>query len=360
MADLDHPAATAGEDPGIVAPGAARRADMATVFLGLLALIAVGAVLRTLSELIIPLVVAFFLSFLLWPLIAALVRRRVPGVLAVVAALLVVAAVVGLAGMIVTRSVSSFSIKVPVYQARVQVWADRAAQAIGPAAAELKKREHLEKVGAVVAGTAMGAVGTIVSLASSLALIVVYLLFILFGRLESRDRLARAFAPGRAEQVRRAFENVDHQVIRYLGAKTLINLVVGVLFGLACLGLGVDFPVLWGFLAFVINYIPTIGSLVAPVPPVLIALLLYPDALWRPVALGVALLAITTVMFNAVEPKVLGDKLGLSPLVVMFALLFFGWLWGIWGMVLSVPLAAIVKILLDSFETTHPFAVLME
>jgi predicted PurR-regulated permease PerM len=172
--------------------------------------------------------------------------------------------------------------------------------------------------------------------------------------------VARAFPPERAAKVRAALRNVDRQVLRYLGMKTLVNLGTGVLFAITCLILGVDFPVLWGFLGFLISYVPYVGSIVSPIPPTLLALLQYPDALWRPLALGIALVAIVIVMFNLVEPKVMGDSLGLSPLVVMFALLFFGWMWGVWGMVLSIPLAAIIKIVCENFETTRPVAVFME
>jgi AI-2 transport protein TqsA len=304
--------------------------------------------------------VAFFLSFLLWPLITALTRRKVPGGLAVVVALLCVAATVGIFGLIIQQSIRSFVKESPKYEQRVHAWAERITDSAGPVTEELRKRENLEKVGAAVADTALSAVGSVVSSITTFALIIIYLLFILTGRLASGDRIGRAFAPDRAVKVRRALANVDRQVLRYLGMKTLINLATGFLFAITAMVLGIDFPILWGFLGFAISYVPTIGSVISPVPPILLALLQYPDELWRPLALGIALITIVVVMFNLVEPKVMGDSLGLSPLVVMFALLFFGWMWGVWGMVLSVPLAAIIKIICENFEATRPVAVFME
>lgn len=334
--------------------------QMATVFLGIIAIILVGYTLKVLGHLVVPLLVAFFISFLLWPLVTALTRRRVPGSLAVLVALLAVAASITLCALILQHSFRGFVKEAPKYEERIHSWTDRISPHLGPFSKELQKRENLEKMGAAFADTALGAAGTVVSAVTTFALILVYLLFILVGRLKTGDRVERAFAPDRALKVRRALQNVDQQVLRYLGMKTLINLATGIFFGVTCAILGVDFPVLWGFVGFLVSYVPVVGSVLSPLPPVLLSLLQFPDELWRPVAVAICLVAIVLIMFNLVEPKLLGDRLGLSPLVVMFALLFFGWMWGIWGMILSVPLAAIIKILCESFDATKPIAVLME
>jgi len=331
-----------------------------TVLLGIIATLMVGYTLRVLGGLVVPLLVAFFLSFLLWPLVETLRRRRVPGPAAVVVALLLVLTVMGLFGLILHRSIRGFRQDAPRYEARLRTWAKQASEQMGPFSRELKRRETLEKLGSATINTLYGAVGTLVTTASKLGLILIYLLFILSGRLTSTDRIGRAFAPDRAAKVRRALQNVDRQVLRYLGMKSLINLATGLLFGLSCWALGVDAPALWGFLGFLISYVPTIGSIISPVPPTLLALLQFPDEPWRALVVLLVLGTIVALMFNLVEPKVLGSTLGLSPLVVMFALLFFGWMWGVWGMILSVPLAAIVKILLENFESTRPLAVFME
>lgn len=331
-----------------------------TVFLGIIATLLVGYTLHVLGGLVVPLLVAFFLSFLLWPLIMTLRRHRVPGSAAVLVALLLVVTVMSLFGLILHRSFRGFMRDAPKYEQRLRVWAEQATDRMGPFSKELKRRETLEKIGTATFNTLFGAVGTLVTTLSKLGLILIYLLFILTGRLTSTDRIGRAFSPERAQKVRRALRNVDRQVLRYLGMKTLINLATGVLFGLSCAALGVDAPALWGFLGFLMSYVPTIGSVISPIPPTLLALLQFPGEPWRALLVLLVLGSIVALMFNLVEPKVLGNTLGLSPLVVMFALLFFGWMWGVWGMVLSVPLAAIVKILLENFESTRPLAVFME
>jgi predicted PurR-regulated permease PerM len=120
----------------------------------------------------------------------------------------------------------------------------------------------------------------------------------------------------------------------------------------------VDFPVLWGLIAFLLNYIPNIGSIVAAVPPVLLALVQF--GFGSAIATAVAYIGVNTVIGNILEPRILGRKLGLSTLVVFLSLVFWGWLWGPMGMLLSVPLTMIVKILLEASDQFSSVAVLMD
>jgi predicted PurR-regulated permease PerM len=121
----------------------------------------------------------------------------------------------------------------------------------------------------------------------------------------------------------------------------------------------VDFAVTWGALAFFLNFIPTVGSIVASIPPVLLALVQFYPSLWPAI---ITLLAVTTIqmgMGNALAPKVMGDQLNLSPVVVLLSLLFWGWLWGIVGALISIPIAAAIKIVCENIKTLHPISVMM-
>jgi predicted PurR-regulated permease PerM len=123
--------------------------------------------------------------------------------------------------------------------------------------------------------------------------------------------------------------------------------------------IGVDFAVTWGALAFFLNFIPTVGSILASIPPVLLALVQFYPSLWPAV---ITLLAVTTIqmgMGNALAPKVMGDQLNLSPVVVLLSLLFWGWLWGIVGALISIPIAAAIKIVCENIKTLHPISVMM-
>jgi predicted PurR-regulated permease PerM len=121
----------------------------------------------------------------------------------------------------------------------------------------------------------------------------------------------------------------------------------------------VEFAFAWGLLAFVLNFIPTVGSIVASIPPVLMALVQFAPSIWPAVGVVLVLLVIQNTLGNFIAPKVYGDRLNLSPVVILLFLLFWGWLWGIVGALLAVPLAAAIQIALAQIPALAPLAVMM-
>ena len=150
------------------------------------------------------------------------------------------------------------------------------------------------------------------------------------------------------------------QVHRYLVIKTAISLVTGVILGTWVWILGVDFPVLWGLLTFLLNYIPNLGSIMAAVPPVLLALIQPGGGLTVAIMVAVGYITVNLAFGNVVEPRVMGQRLGLSTLVVFLSLVFWGWVWGGVGMLLSVPLTMVVKIVLENSSELRWIAVLLD
>ena len=144
---------------------------------------------------------------------------------------------------------------------------------------------------------------------------------------------------------------------RYMAIKVVTSLITGVLVGFGMAFLGVDYPLLWGFLAFLLNFIPTIGSFIAAVPAVLIALVLLGPSM--AVAVTVFYLAVNMLVGNVIEPRLLGRGVGLSTLVVFLSMVFWGWLFGPIGMLLSVPLTMMVKFAVESNEDTRWVAILL-
>jgi predicted PurR-regulated permease PerM len=143
-------------------------------------------------------------------------------------------------------------------------------------------------------------------------------------------------------------ENIDHQVQKYLALKTVICIVSGLLAVLILVIFGVNFAVLFGVVTFLLNYIPNIGSFIAKVFPFLWAMLQF-DSFWKAVWVLVVLFIVDGVIGMLVEPRIMGKGLGLSPLSILFALFFWGWLWGIPGMILAVPMMVILKIICGNF-----------
>jgi predicted PurR-regulated permease PerM len=170
-----------------------------------------------------------------------------------------------------------------------------------------------------------------------------------------RTKLRAAFG----EESRRV-EVVDRtagRLIGYFRIKTLASVTTGLLVAVSCLAVGLELPVLWGLIAFLLNYAPTIGSFVAAVPAVLLAALTLG---WVSAAvLAGAYLVINTAIGTIIEPRLLGERMGLSPLVVLMSLMIWGWIWGPIGLLLAVPLTMVFKIVLEQSDDLRPVAVLL-
>ena len=148
------------------------------------------------------------------------------------------------------------------------------------------------------------------------------------------------------------------EIQKYLGIKTAVSMVTGILAWLVCTIFGVDFPILWGMVAFGFNYIPAIGSLLAAIPPIVLALILH-DTIWPAAGVLFGYLAINVTLGNFLEPMVLGNRFGISTVVVILSVLFWGYVWGPVGMFLAVPLTMMVKVMLDNSNDFQWLSVLM-
>jgi len=152
--------------------------------------------------------------------------------------------------------------------------------------------------------------------------------------------------------------NINRQIQKYLIAKSLISLTTGILFGVVLTLFGVEFALIWALLAFMLNFIPNIGSVIATVLPLTVALIQFSsvaEVFW----IAICLVAIQMIIGNFLDPRIVGRSLNLSPLVVLFTLIFWGWLWGIIGMFLAVPIAVVIKIIFENIKPLRFISVLM-
>lgn len=199
------------------------------------------------------------------------------------------------------------------------------------------------------------AVGRLGSFLGNVFVVVLTVVFIIAEAAGFPRKMAVAFGVEDDEIAR--FSNVVGDVQRYLGIKTWISLLTGLMILISCWALGVDYALLWALLGFLLNYIPTIGSIVAAVPAVLLALI---QVGWEKAAILAGLyVAINVIVGSVLEPKVMGQTLGLSTLVVFISLLFWNFVWGPVGMLLSIPLTMLVKILFENSDDLKWVAVLM-
>lgn len=190
-------------------------------------------------------------------------------------------------------------------------------------------------------------------------MVLLYLLFLLLEEPTFKRKLKRMYPKKeRFDQVFGMVEKIDHSIRNYVALKTLVSLMTGFFSFFALLIIGVDAPLFWAFLIFILNFIPTIGSLIATLFPAAFATLQFGEvspAIWVLIIVG----AIQLIVGNLVEPRLMGSSLNISPLVVFLTLALWGLLWGVTGMLLSVPITVILIIILSEFPSTRPLAILL-
>jgi predicted PurR-regulated permease PerM len=314
--------------------------------------------LREADALFPPFLVAVLLSVLVAPLVLWMERRRVPAPLAVTVALVLVFAALAAFGALLTTAFAGYEEALPGYRDAMTA-RSRAAifwlseQGIQLQSTELNELLHPERL----FNLSMDFLGGMVGAASNTALVLLTMMFVLL-EVTTFPKKLRAVMDDPSGDLGQ-WREMLLEIQRYLLIKTVVSLVTGATATLMLWALGVDFPLLWGMVAFLLNYIPTVGSIIAAVPATLIAMV-QPD-----LGLGVAALVafgyvtINTVYGSIIEPQLMGRRLGLSPLVVFISLAFWFWLWGPLGGLLSVPLTIVVRLALERSEELHWVSVLL-
>ncbi|MBT8092253.1 MAG: AI-2E family transporter [Gammaproteobacteria bacterium] len=306
---------------------------------------------------LVPFLIAVFLALITVRPMLWLQKNRVP---AIVAALLIVTMIMLILvalGMIVGTSIAEFTAALPGYQARL----DRIVEGLLAIVARfLDDDQSIENLGDMIdPGWAMGLAASILNslkdVLTNAFLIIFTMIFILLEASSVQTKFEAAF--GRKEQSLERPRLFLQNLGRYLGIKTIVSLATGLCAGLLTWSLGVDFPLLWAMLAFLLNYVPTIGSIIAAVPVVLLALVQIGPGAAGATAIG--FIGINIVFGNLIEPRLMGYGVGLSPLVVFVGLVAWGWVFGPVGMLLSVPLTMTLKLALENDERTRWVAILL-
>jgi predicted PurR-regulated permease PerM len=325
------------------------------ILLGVITFILVIAALRSAQAIVVPFMLAVFAALIASPILLWMQRKGIPAWLSVLAIVLGMVSGVGLIGYVAGASVQDFSDRLPFYKeqfvGRLEEATRNMSEEAGAALRDLFNVFDPSKA----MGLAAGLLDSVGSALTNAALIVFILVFILLEVSSFTRKLQAAIPHSRA--VMDYISQVAHSVKRYLAIKTVISLATGLTAGLLVGVMRIDFAILWGLLAFLLNYIPSVGSILAAIPPVILALIQIGPGAALVVALGYVV--INAVFGNFIEPRLAGRGVGLSPLVVFLSLVFWGWVLGPVGMLLSVPLTASIKIVLDSSETTRWAAVLL-
>jgi AI-2 transport protein TqsA len=202
-------------------------------------------------------------------------------------------------------------------------------------------------------------VGGVTTIFSKTGIILFYVLFILLESRHFKEKLPLMFTDdGKRSQIVWIFEKIKKDIKSYFVIKTLVSSVTAVLSFCVMIVFGLDFAIFWAFLIFFLNFIPSVWSIMAVSFPILLTLIQF-ESYYPFVLISSGLIGIQILMWNIIEPRFMGNKLNLSPLVIIIALGFWGTIWWVVGMLLSVPIMVIINIILSKFPSTRSIAILL-
>lgn len=317
-----------------------------------LTVLAVGVALALLKPVLVPFVLAVLATYCLTPVVDFLARTaRLPQPLAVLGAALIGLAALVVLGLLVKSLVGDMSQNLTGLQAQLRAFIER-----------YKDRIQFESFGFVfdadtgrlvsMTGDAGGRLVQalaveLTDVVSNGSLVLIFMAFLLLGRNTHGSMPPTGF-----------LAEIERTVRSFLLSMFTVSALTGLLVGGTLFALGVPYAGAFGFLAFLLNFIPTIGSVVATLLPVPVVLLSDMSPVIKVLAIAVPG-AIQIFLGNFVQPKLVGDSQGLHPVTIVLALLFFGMIWGVGGTILAVPLTAVTRLILERIESTRPVAELL-
>lgn len=337
------------------------RSPLLSLTLSVLLVCLVGWLLVVGRSLLLP----FVIALIVWYMINALAhafrqipigRWRLPGFISYTLALLSIFAVSTVVLDIVTVNLTQLARDAPTYQSRLEELFAQANTLF-----HLNDPIQLKDLfpDAVLPRMVTAGASLVTTIAGSASLVFIYVLFLTLEQSTFDRKFERLFP--NAERAREAFAlraEINRSIMHYFSIKTGVSVATGVLTGLVLIAIGLPYATLFGFIAFLLNYIPTIGSLIGVIFPSLLALVYY-DTLGPFIVIATGLGIIQFSIGNLIEPRLMGSNLNLSGLVIMLSLAFWGAIWGVVGMVLCVPLTVMIVIVCARFESARPVAVLL-
>ncbi len=321
---------------------------LSLISLSLIAGILGAAALHWLRPVMIPFILAFFFSYLLSPVIDVLMRRFfLPRGLAIFSALLLGLLLAFLLVGLISSSVQQLAQNGPAYARKFQLLSAQATASLADRGIEVgieSLQAELESL--PLAQLLMKVTRSLLDTLSTTFLVLIFVIYLLQGRTSKGSR-------GEIKA------QIDDQIRRYIGLKVGLSAITGISVALLLWLLGVDLALLFGLLAFLLNFIPSVGSVIATLLPLPVILLSPELSVWT--ALWALLLpgAVQITVGNIIEPRLQGDSLNLHPITILLALIFWGMLWGIPGMFLGTPITAALRILFNQIPLTQPVARLM-
>ncbi len=320
--------------------------------LSLLTAIVLAIILHLTQEIFVPLIIAWFLSQITQPIMLIGKRLHFPHIAKVLLVFAVIFVVFTLGINLFISQVREAEKVFNIYSPKLN---DIVSRVFGALQIPLESFSIIEILKRYLAAIS----GGVINISTQFVLTLVFLLFMLMELPDWDGKLNAAFPGAGSTKIRSILGSISRQTSNYLGTMVVISLITGLCVWIFLHFMGVELAAFWGILTFILNFIPNIGSVIATIPPVLMALLQFSPSFGPAIVTLIVLGTIQMVSGNILGPKLLGDSLGLSPVVVMISLLLWGLILGIPGAILSVPIASIIKIICENIPALRPIAVIM-
>ncbi|MDX1675896.1 MAG: AI-2E family transporter [Longimicrobiales bacterium] len=319
------------------------------------AVVIVAAAAKALQVVLIPFLVALLLAAIMRPAVIWCEERGIPQWIAIPGMLLVTTAILVGVGTILTETARQLQAELPAYMDRFSTLAQDGLDWLHDHGVMIPAASF---EGVLDAGRFMNFAGDalrgVANVMSTTFLVIILTVFLLIEARGFTDKLAAIWPKGTQ---RLQATGVVKEIQRYLALKSVMSLATGALITLWVWWIGLDFPLFWGLIAFLFNYVPTVGSIIAAIPALLLALVQLD--LGATFMVGFGYLVVNTVIGNFIDPNVLGRGLSLSPLVVILSILFWGWLLGIVGLLLAPVLTMVLRITAENVTGLQWLAVLL-
>lgn len=339
-----------------------QQTSLTRVFVAMAAIVIILAGVKLSAEVVIPFLLSLFIAIICSPIIRFMTDRKIPLWLAITLLFVIIVTLFFFLAGLINSTIREFTASIPQYKVLLSERLNSAIQLakLWDLPIDISREKILEEFDpSIIMNFVSKLLLNFSGVVSNIFVLLLVVVFMLFEAPTAKHRLAVALS-GKKADIQAEENHIDRVlqgVISYLGVKTIMSLITGISVWILLEMLGVQYAVLWATLSFLLNYIPNIGSIIAGVPIVVQAFLLN----GFPIGLGVTIgiIAINVLIGNVLEPRMMGRTLGLSTLIVFLSLLFWGWLLGTVGMLLSVPLTMALKIALESNPSTRRYAILL-
>lgn len=327
------------------------------IALGIIVVFLVNWILIIGRPIILPFFVAIFLAFILDPLVNLLTKIKFPRSLAVFITIVISFVILYLLGLLVYANIQGFVQQYPTYEDKLIALLRDTVNTLEHLIGQQinvniwQKIDWLDTIQNMsIASNVVSGVGTFFTFFVKMLIVIVFMAYILVGKQNLKSKIFKAFSGSQAQRIDDIINAATEKIQKYLGTKILVSFITAIISFIIFIIFGLDFAVFWSVVIFVFNFIPNIGSILASILPVVFSILQFGSfstALWLLLALSI----LQFLMGNILEPRLMGYSLDLSPLAVILSLIFWGYLWGVAGMLLSVPILATVTIIFERIES---------